>query len=107
MPRIGQTNVHDCRSLRKYGIGTCDLLLTVDFFCVEFTKPKVDYLKFLIRFDLFFILVDECNELIDYSIARKIIDLHKDADLSVNRVYSEDDIRRYLNFSRSVNCNHY
>jgi len=52
------------------------------------------------RFDLFFILVDECNELIDYSIARKIIDLHKDADLSVNRVYSEDDIRRYLNFSR-------
>lgn len=28
------------------------------------------------RFDLFFILVDECNEIIDYAIARKILDLH-------------------------------
>jgi DNA replicative helicase MCM subunit Mcm2 (Cdc46/Mcm family) len=30
----------------------------------------------LLRFDLFFILVDECNEVTDYAIARKIVDLH-------------------------------
>lgn len=29
------------------------------------------------RFDLFFILVDECNEVVDYAIARKIVDLHR------------------------------
>ncbi len=29
-----------------------------------------------LRFDLFFILVDECNEVTDYAIARKIVDLH-------------------------------
>ena len=30
----------------------------------------------LLRFDLFFILVDECNKVTDYAIARKIVDLH-------------------------------
>ena len=30
----------------------------------------------MFRFDLFFILVDDCNEVTDYAIARKIIDLH-------------------------------
>ena len=29
------------------------------------------------RFDLFFILVDECNEVTDYAIARRIVDLHR------------------------------
>ena len=52
------------------------------------------------RFDLFFILVDECHELIDYSIAQKIIDLHKNVEQSVDRVYKETDISRYLNFAR-------
>ncbi|KOB75267.1 DNA replication licensing factor Mcm6, partial [Operophtera brumata] len=28
------------------------------------------------RFDLFFILIDECSEMVDYAIARKIVDLH-------------------------------
>lgn len=55
------------------------------------------------RFDLFFIVVDECNELIDYAIAQKIVDLHKNMKQSVNRVYSEDDIHRYINFSRKFN----
>lgn len=52
------------------------------------------------RFDLFFILIDECNEVTDYAIARKIVDLHKDADQAVERTYSESDIARYINFAR-------
>jgi DNA replication licensing factor MCM6 len=52
------------------------------------------------RFDLFFILVDECNEVTDYAIARKIVDLHRDQDQGVERVYTESDIARYLNFAR-------
>ena len=52
------------------------------------------------RFDLFFILVDECNEVTDYAIARKIVDLHRDQDQSIERVYTESDIARYLNFAR-------
>ncbi|XP_072435795.1 DNA replication licensing factor MCM6 [Chiloscyllium punctatum] len=52
------------------------------------------------RFDLFFILVDECNEVTDYAIARRIVDLHSRIQESVDRIYSLDDIRRYLLFAR-------
>ncbi|TRY82795.1 hypothetical protein DNTS_025566 [Danionella cerebrum] len=60
------------------------------------------------RFDLFFILVDECNEararfcldVTDYAIARRILDLHSRIENSVDRVYSLDEIRRYLLFAR-------
>uniref|UniRef100_H2YTY6 DNA replication licensing factor MCM6 n=1 Tax=Ciona savignyi TaxID=51511 RepID=H2YTY6_CIOSA len=83
------------------------------------------------RFDLFFILVDECNEVFtnsmdklilysnlnltlfwyqlflmylifvtDYAIARRIIDYHTRLEDSVNRVYSLEEIQRYLIFAR-------
>ncbi|XP_069791270.1 DNA replication licensing factor MCM6 isoform X1 [Narcine bancroftii] len=52
------------------------------------------------RFDLFFILVDECNEVTDYAIARRIVDLHSQIQESIERTYSLDDIRRYLLFAR-------
>jgi len=52
------------------------------------------------RFDLFFILVDECNEVTDYAIARRIVDLHTRMDESVERVYSVEEVQRYLTFAR-------
>ncbi|CAI8051165.1 Zygotic DNA replication licensing factor mcm6-B, partial [Geodia barretti] len=52
------------------------------------------------RFDLFFILVDECNEVTDYAIARRIIDLHSKQQQSIDRVYSMEDIQRYVMFAR-------
>ncbi|XP_056599654.1 MCM6 minichromosome maintenance deficient 6, like isoform X2 [Triplophysa dalaica] len=52
------------------------------------------------RFDLFFILVDECNEVTDYAIARRIVDLHARNVESVERVYSTDEVQRYILFAR-------
>lgn len=52
------------------------------------------------RFDLFFILVDECNEVTDYAIARRIVDLHARRQESVERHYSVEDMQRYLMFAR-------
>ncbi|GFO11428.1 DNA replication licensing factor mcm6 [Plakobranchus ocellatus] len=52
------------------------------------------------RFDLFFILVDECNEVTDYAIARRIVDLHSNAEESVDRKYSVEDMCRYIMFAR-------
>ncbi|XP_035775622.1 DNA replication licensing factor Mcm6 [Anopheles albimanus] len=52
------------------------------------------------RFDLFFILVDECNELVDYAIARKIVDLHSHIENRVEQVYSREDVLRYIMFAR-------
>ena len=53
-----------------------------------------------LRFDLFFVLVDECNEVADYAIARRIIDLHSGCDINAKRKYSLEEIQRYLLFSR-------
>lgn len=53
------------------------------------------------RFDLFFILVDECNEIVDYAIARKIVDLHTNALVkTVDQVYQREDVLRYISFAR-------
>ena len=46
------------------------------------------------RFDLFFILVDDCNEVTDYAIARRIIDLHTRLEESVDRVYTPEQVLR-------------
>ncbi|KAK7945091.1 hypothetical protein WMY93_000819 [Mugilogobius chulae] len=45
------------------------------------------------RFDLFFIL---WMTVTDYAIARRIVDLHSRVEESVDRLYSLDEIRRYL-----------
>lgn len=52
------------------------------------------------RFDLFFILVDECNEVVDYAIARKIVDLHSNIEHTIDQVYSREDVLRYIMFAR-------
>ena len=46
--------------------------------------------------------MDECNDTLDRNIAKKIINLHKDAEDSISRVYTEEEIHRYLGFCRSV-----
>lgn len=40
------------------------------------------------------------NQVTDYAIARRIVDLHSRIEDSIDRVYSLDDIRRYLLFAR-------
>ncbi|XP_055908775.1 DNA replication licensing factor Mcm6 [Eupeodes corollae] len=52
------------------------------------------------RFDLFFILVDECNEVVDYAIARKIIDLHSNIEDNVERMYTREEVLRYITFAK-------
>lgn len=52
------------------------------------------------RFDLFFILVDECNEVVDYAIARKIMDLHSNIEDGVEQIYTREEVLRYITFAR-------
>ena len=54
------------------------------------------------RFDLFFILIDECNEVVDYWIAQRIINFHTDDQQVVDnsRVYTISDIQKYITFAR-------
>ncbi|OAF66036.1 hypothetical protein A3Q56_06215, partial [Intoshia linei] len=61
---------------------------------VNFSAPIMS------RFDLFFVLVDDCDEVTDFAIARRIVDLHTYFSESVSKMYSTDEIRRYITFAR-------
>ncbi|KAK5649845.1 hypothetical protein RI129_000874 [Pyrocoelia pectoralis] len=52
------------------------------------------------RFDLFFILVDECNEVVDYAIARRIVDLHSNNEEVVEKIYSKEEVLQYITLAR-------
>ena len=54
------------------------------------------------RFDLFFILIDECNEAVDYWIAQRIVNFHTNDQQVVenSRVYNISDIQKYITFAR-------
>ena len=61
---------------------------------VQLTAPIMS------RFDLFFIIVDECNEIVDNAIAKRIVDLHCDNWQDFETVYSQQEIVRYINFAK-------
>ena len=61
---------------------------------VQLTAPIMS------RFDLFFILVDECNDVVDNAIARKIVDLHSNNVTDIDTPYTQEEILRYINFAK-------
>ncbi|CAI4230311.1 unnamed protein product [Auanema sp. JU1783] len=63
---------------------------------VQMTAPIMS------RFDLFFVLVDECNELVDFAIAQKILDNHRCiAGKTVRPApYSAELIQQYITFAK-------
>ncbi|KAK6022347.1 MCM2/3/5 family protein [Ostertagia ostertagi] len=54
------------------------------------------------RFDLFFVLIDECNEVVDYAVARRILDNHRAISNHCPREtkYSLEDIQKYITFAK-------
>ncbi|TMW59052.1 hypothetical protein Poli38472_007197 [Pythium oligandrum] len=62
------------------------------------------------RFDLFFVILDDCDEVIDQKIAEHIVNLHMpsmgmddDDDHTQGSGYSEEDLKRYIKFARTLN----
>lgn len=56
------------------------------------------------RFDLFFVVLDECDEVVDYNIARHIVNIHKEKDtgLAVKPDFTTDDLQTYIRFARTL-----
>jgi DNA replication licensing factor MCM6 len=60
------------------------------------------------RFDIFFVLTDECKENIDIAIAKRIVDLHSGANRNYllhenkNEVLTSGSMLRYLKFARFI-----
>lgn len=59
-------------------------------------------LPIMSRFDLFFVILDDCNEIADYKIAQRIVDMHSDVDFTqaIDYAYSLEQIRTYLKFAK-------
>lgn len=53
------------------------------------------------RFDLFFVVLDECNESIDRHLANHIVNLHALKDDFVQPEFSTEQLQRYIRFART------
>lgn len=53
------------------------------------------------RFDLFFVVLDECNENIDRHLASHIVNLHMLKDEFVQPEFSTEQLQRYIRFART------
>lgn len=53
------------------------------------------------RFDLFFVVLDECNENVDRHLAEHIVNLHMLKDDFVHPEFSTEQLQRYIRFART------
>ncbi|XP_050431901.1 DNA replication licensing factor Mcm6 [Adelges cooleyi] len=52
------------------------------------------------RFDLFYVLIDECSEVVDYAIAKTIVEIHSNMEDTIETLYNQEDILTYIAFAR-------
>lgn len=54
------------------------------------------------RFDLFFVILDECDEASDYSIASHILNTHRFTDEAHRPEWSSEELQRYIRYCRTL-----
>jgi len=57
----------------------------------------------LSRFDLFFVVLDECDDVADYNVAKHIVDVHRCDEAVVDPPFTQDQMLRYIRFARTLN----
>ncbi|KAF9077066.1 MCM2/3/5 family-domain-containing protein [Rhodocollybia butyracea] len=53
------------------------------------------------RFDLFFVVLDECDEKTDKNIAEHIVNVHRYQDEAINPEFSTETLQRYIRYART------
>ncbi|KIY73986.1 mis5 protein [Cylindrobasidium torrendii FP15055 ss-10] len=53
------------------------------------------------RFDLFFVVLDECNEETDKRIARHIVGVHQHGNEAIDPEFSTETLQRYIKYART------
>ena len=54
------------------------------------------------RFDLFFVVLDEQDEFIDFAIAQHIVNLHVKKEKAITPAYDVNTLQRYIRFARTI-----
>ncbi|GAA5924544.1 MCM DNA helicase complex subunit MCM6 [Sporobolomyces koalae] len=55
------------------------------------------------RFDLFFVVLDECNPEVDLKLASHIVNVHMHRNAAINPEFSTDELQRYIRYARTFN----
>ena len=55
------------------------------------------------RFDLFFVVLDECNPEVDEALAKHIVNVHRYQNVAINPEFSTDELQRYIRYARTFN----
>ncbi|TFY64490.1 hypothetical protein EVJ58_g2595 [Rhodofomes roseus] len=55
------------------------------------------------RFDLFFVVLDECDEKSDLNIAKHIVNVHRFRDDAIHPEFSTEALQRYIRYARTFN----
>ena len=55
------------------------------------------------RFDLFFVVLDDCNPDVDFKLAQHIVNVHRYQNVAINPEFSTDELQRYIRFARTFN----
>jgi len=55
------------------------------------------------RFDLFFVVLDECDKKTDLNIAQHIVNVHRFQDEAISPEFSTEALQRYIRFARTFN----
>ncbi|TGZ85489.1 MCM-domain-containing protein [Ascodesmis nigricans] len=55
------------------------------------------------RFDLFFVVLDDCNENVDTNLARHIVALHQNRDAAITPEFTTEQLQRYIKFAKTFN----
>lgn len=55
------------------------------------------------RFDLFFVVLDECEEAADLNVAKFIINIHRGGAAAMDTEYTEGQLQRYIKAARMIN----
>jgi DNA replication licensing factor MCM6 len=53
------------------------------------------------RFDLFFVILDECNETVDRNLAEHIVRIHQLRDAAVEPEFTTEQLQRYIRFAKT------
>lgn len=53
------------------------------------------------RFDMFFVVLDDCNEKVDTQLASHIVDLHMLRDEAIDPPYSAEQLSRYIKYAKT------
>ncbi|KAK9469115.1 MCM2/3/5 family-domain-containing protein [Lipomyces arxii] len=53
------------------------------------------------RFDLFFVVLDDCNERVDTMLASHIVDIHMKRDEAIEPPFTTEQLQRYIRYART------